>query len=184
MAQDLADMWGSIANVRWSPSRLPLTIGSSAAFYSAGTQATGSSAASAYMLLSLHRLTRNRVPITISSEYSQARNWNDSFTGSFVSNTNYSSTLSNSTSHGLYALVDWEITQRFSMQYKFDQLILDSDFTSDSYQRHGVGMKYYFASNCWTLLRYEKALTTVPSESNGTKTGALDSAWALVSISL
>jgi len=184
LAQNMANIFGVVANLRWMPLFLPLTLGISDELYSAGTQATGASGLSLYGIFSFHRLTRNHVPLTLSVEFVQAQNWNDTFSGGIVSNTTYASSLSNTISRGIYGLLDWQVTQKFSAQYKFDQLALDQSYPSDAYQRHGVGVKYYFGNNLWTLIRYEKAVAQRPGESGGLGAGATDATWALVNFSI
>ncbi len=184
LATDGADSWGGISNLRWMPSNLPLAAGVSASWYSAGQQTDAATAYSAYALLSLHRLSGNRLPATISAEYVQAKNWNDSFTGAFVNDPDYATTVGHSTSRGIYALLEWELTQCWLLQYKYDQLVLDQHFPSDAFQRHGIGMKYYFANNMWALVRFEKAYAGHPGESDGLKTGDLNAVWGLLNFSI
>jgi hypothetical protein len=184
LATDEADSWGSVANLRWIPSYLPFGVGASGSWYAGGPQTDAATALSLYAMLSVHRLSGNRVPVTVSAEFVQAKNWNDTFTGSFVGDSAYAATVSHSTSKGFYALVEWEVHRRWIVQYKFDQLVLDRDFPADAYQRHGLGLKYYFANNMWALMRFEKAYAHHPGESDGLKTGDLNAAWGLINISI
>lgn len=180
----MADLWGAIANLRLLPSRLPFMIGASGSWYGPSAQTNAATAMAFYAILSVHRLTRNLVPISLSIEFDQAKNWNDSFTASFVSDPEYASAVSASTSRGYYALLDYDLTRRLSFQYKYDQLALDRDFPADAFHRHGLGAKYYFGENMWMMIRYEKALTGHPSEQGGQKDGALDDVWGLISLSM
>ena len=184
LATDMADAWGGVANLRWMPSQLPFALGASTSWYSASQQSDAATAVSVYTLISVHRLSGNRIPVTISGEFVQAKNWNDSFTGGFVSDPAYASTVSHATSQGIYALVEYELSRRVIFQYKFDQLLLNQDFPADNYQRHGVGVKHYFGNNVWALVRFEKAIAHHPGESDGLKTGALDAVLGVLNIAL
>lgn len=127
-------------------------------------------------------MTNNLLPFSLTAEVTEAKGWNYVLNTPFINDTNYAATVANSKSRGYYTLVEWELSQRILFQYKYDHLTLDENFPEDAYDRHGAGIKTYFGNNFWGILRVEKASAGHPSEENGTKGGAQDAVWAMLSI--
>lgn len=184
LGNGMADVWGTVANLRWVPVRLPFALGVSGSYYSPSPQNNAATALSAYAVFSFHRMTNNYVPLTVTLEAVQARYWNDAYTGFLVNDSSYATSVSKSTARAFYGLAEYMLSRRLFAQYKYDQLMLDKDYPSDAYQRHGLGLKYYFGNNMWTILRFEKAYSGRPGENTGTKFGGLDDVFALVTLSI
>lgn len=183
-ASEMADIWGGTLNLRYLSAKFPISFGVSHSYYPATSIADQSTATSLYTIFSFHRMTNNRVPISLSAEIVQATNWNDSFSALFVSDPNYLTSIAKTKSRGYYFLTEWNVSEKLIFQYKFDQLELNQNFPSDSYLRHGLGFKYLHANNLWSLIRYEKAIANQPNEKYGLKIGAQDALWILMNISI
>lgn len=184
ISQALADQWGSIFNLRWLLPKWPVMIGISASQYPATALSAVAHAQTVYSVISLARWTDNRLPLSLSFEFARAKNWNPSFTPAFVSENAFAEIVASANSEGRYFLADYEVKPYLSAQYKYDELILNRTYPADAYRRHGIGFKYRLENNAWILLRLEKALPGQPAEKKGTKYGAQDMAWAVLSVSI
>lgn len=184
LANEMADVWGVIGNIRWAPISMPLFVGYSQSYYPSTSTEREANANSVYGSFSFYRLTKSKMPLSLTAEFVTAKNWNSSFTSTFVSDSTYATQVAQAYSYGLLALAQWDFSPKFAIQYKYDQLELNHDFPSDRYTRHGVGVKAYLANNVFGLLRIETAKAGHPAEAQGVKTGAQDAVWGLLNISL
>lgn len=163
-----SEQWGQILNLRYMPSFY--LLGASASNYQV-TQAPDSHAWSLYSVISLARLNNLIFPATLKLEYSQAQGFNSILNQGLVSDPNYVAAVENSTSQAILARVDWLLTNKLTLTYKFDWFTPDMDFPDDMYDRHGLGLRWYITANTNLLVRTELARATQPSEN--TKTGQL-----------
>lgn len=179
--------WSYFGNLRIMPSRGGFFLGASASFSEPdpGPNQLSKSAQSVYGAISLTRLTGAWINATILAEYAQAKNWNASFSSLLVSDTTtYAPSIASSSSEGYLTQVNWDLSPRFQLQYKYDVLMLDRDYPADAYQRHGFGFRYIFGPNMWLQARYENAFAGRPGEEAGTKTGGLNAFWSVLNVGI
>jgi hypothetical protein len=166
MQKNQAAQWVGVANLRWMWTKVGGMIGLSGEFLE-GAQpgAASSSARSIYTGWSLHRLTRDRVKLSLLAEYAEAVNLN-AIGGltRLVYDNNYKTSVANTSSRGWYVQANYDIGENWQINYKFDQATLDKNYPSDHYDRHGIGFKHFFGPNMWTMWRYEFASSSVPVE--------------------
>ncbi len=182
-----ASQWAYLGNLRFQPARGGFLFGLSAVHYDAevGVAKTSRAAQSAYAAFSLHRWTGGRVPATLLAEYAEAVNMNGTFTNTFVSDvTAYGPSVASTRSKGILGQLNYDLTAKVQLQYKFDSLILDSNFPADAYDRHGFGVKHYFGPNMWFQMRYERATSSRPGEEAGIGAGAIDAFWTVVNAAI
>jgi hypothetical protein len=181
-----SSQWTYFANFRLMPSRGGFFLGASGSFSEAdpGPGKGSKSARSIYGALSLNRWTGALLPVTILAEVAQAVNWNSSFSGNLINDTNYATSVASTSSEGYLVQLNYDFSPMFQFQYKYDILMLDREFPADAYQRHGFGFKHWFGPNMWLQARYEKASAGRPGEEMGTKTGALSAVWAVISVGI
>lgn len=182
-----ASQWGYLGNIRFQPSKGGFMLGLSALHYDAdvGAGKTSRAAQSAYGVFSIQRWTGGRVPATVLAEYAEAVNMNGTFTNTFVSDvTAYGPSVASTRSRGILGQLNYDLTPKVQLQYKFDWLVLDSNFPADAYDRHGFGVKHYFGPNMWFQMRYERATSSRPGEEAGTGAGAIDAFWTVVNAAL
>lgn len=186
LAPDKSSQWGGIINLRWtSPYRkVPLILGASG-LYINRVQNEKATAESFYFLVSLQRWTNGLVPLTFSAEYVLAWHMNqqNAHLNTMVTNPSYLQSVGQSSAEAVLGQLIWEISPRWMMIYKFDEMILDTDFRGDFYRRHGIGTKYIFGSNLIAEVRYEFAHASVPSESGNTRLAAQNALWSYVKAS-
>lgn len=179
-----ATLWGGVANLRWMPNK-PFFLGVSGSYYEEEVGKEPPVALAAYGALSFHRLTNNRFRASLLLEYAAADNWNNAaLTGMLVSNTAYANTLALTSSEGVLAQLNWDVSSRWTFTYKYDRFVPDRDFPADHYQRHGLGVRHNFLPNQWFLVRFEKTEASHPTEDQGTKIGALDAVWAVLNLGI
>jgi hypothetical protein len=179
-----ARLWGSAYNLRWMPSFLPLGLGAShASFKRKG--ADRAQATAVYGMLSVGRLTGAAVPLTVISEWAQAKNMNSGLSRyGFADSTTLSDEgIDQAWSYGQYTMVTYELTTQFDLQYKYDYMELDREFPGDAFERHGVGFRYYFGPNMFTQWRVEKASGGPETEEGKSNQGVLNAAWAYMQVS-
>jgi hypothetical protein len=184
----MADVWGGLVNVRWTPSRLPFVLGASGALYSAPqVQASNigpSDAKSIYGILSGHRLTHNRIPLTISAEWTQAKGFNSSIPATNLTDSAYAGTVAGATSQAVLVMAEYELTRRFSLIYKYDQLLLNQEFPADAYARNGFGFKHWFGNGMWASVRYDFSSSGRAGDVAGATTGDTSAAWAVLNLAM
>ena len=183
LANNKTNKWGNILNVRWlSPNNsFPVLLGMSGMWLDR-LQTDHAWADSLYTLVSLTRWTHGDVPLTLTAEFVQAQNFNvsNSHLTGFVTDQSYLQTVSTSRAQSWLAQLDWEIYRLWFVTYKFEEIILDINFPSDYYQRHGIGGKYFLSSNIFLIARYEFASASHPTEMADPKWGAQSALWAIV----
>lgn len=177
-------LWGTVLNLRWMFQDFPLALGVSGSYHNLIAGASSYAQAS-YLMLSLARLKPLNIPVDFIVEYVQARNLNSTISDDrFVSNSSYLSdpNVISADSVGWYGEVNWDLSDKFSLIYKFDLLALNKNYLDDAYTRHGAGFKYFFGPNLYTMFRYEWARAGHPIEAAATsaKQGRLSAAWALM----
>ncbi len=158
-----ANEWGSIINIRIMPSFF--MFGSSANYYKS-VQDEISHAWSIYSVVSLARLNYKYFPATLKFEYSEAKGFNSILNQGNASDPNYVNSILNARSRGLLARLDWLISEKFTLIYKFDWLTPDSDFPIDIYQRHGFGFRWNISPYTYLSFRSEIGKATHPSENS------------------
>lgn len=184
-----AAVWGSTLNLRLMTSESPVGFGLSGLHYEKVKDQDSASASAAYMMVSMDRLTWDVFKGSLLVEYVSAQGLNSNIDlARMFTDSAYLDTVKNSESRGLYALLNWEFSEVLSFCYKYDQYTPNLSFVADSYVRHGLGFKYYFGPNLFTLVRFEKAEAGHPSEQNISTTppglGASDAAWAYLQLSI
>lgn len=184
LSQGNATLWGGLLNVRIFNGALPFFLGASGAYHEHESGKKSPYAWSGYGALDLGRLTGQTLRIQVLAEYAKAKNWNDRFTALLVTDTTYASSVSESSSEGLMTQVTWDVGTKWTLNYKYDRLMLDRDFPGDIYQRHGVGAKHYIGPMMWAMFRMEFADASPPSEAQPTKMGGLNGFWAVLGIGI
>lgn len=178
-----AATWGGVLNLRFLSTSFPLGFGLSGLHYEKVKDQDSPSAGAAYLMLSLDKVTGNTIKGSLLAEYVIAQGWNSTL-NNFFTDSAYQTSVASSESEGWYAFLNWDLTEKLSFVYKYDQFTPDRKFAADSYTRHGAGFKYYFGPNLFTQIRVEKAEATHPTEDKGTETGALDATWAYLQLSI
>lgn len=69
--------------------------------------------------------------------------------------------LEKSTSLGAGAELGFELNPWWIIQYRYDRVVLDHNYSGDAFQRHGIGFKHFVTATTNVLLRYEKADSSV-----------------------
>lgn len=186
-----ATLFGTILNLRWMPARLPFALGASGSFHERkksdpSTTTTGSNpeASAFYTMLSLDRLTKSLLTGSLMLEYVLAHNTNEQISSGFFTDPSYQASVLDAQSEGWYGQLNYDLSRRWTLIYKFDYLVLNTSFRSDAYIRHGLGVRYMMGPNMMVQGRYEKAAARQPTEAAGTGLGAQDAAWALLMISI
>lgn len=182
--------WALILNLRWNPVIAPVILGTSYSRHRTLNPQIDYTpyAYSFYTGLSGHRLTHGSLPFTLLGEFQIARGWNDTNTNpslaSFIpaSDTAYQDAIKNSESLGLYLGLDYEISQRWTLQYKFENLVLDRLYTADGYIRHSAGFKWNINSNIILTSRYEIARAMRPGIQADNARAARDAFFTLLHV--
>jgi hypothetical protein len=172
--------------LRWQPESLPFFLGVSQNFEYSQIQPEPY-ATSVYGALSFFRMTHGFVPVTLLVEGVSARNWDSSAInpsmGMFFipqSDSSYQSTLAASQSLGVYSLLRYDISSRWSLIYKFDSLTPNSQYMGDAFMRSGLGFEYAYSSNGYIDVRVEKADVTRPEIASSAALSAQDDVWAML----
>jgi len=148
----------SLLNVRWTPQVLPIIFGTSA-MTSERQDTADSSAVSVYGGWSIDRMTDSKLPLTYLVEVVQAKGWNQSMSkiDFFGVDTTFKEAVKFSQSVGTFMQLSYDVTQRLSLLTKYDQLLFDTDFKADAFNRYGVGANYTLNANSVLMVRYEVA---------------------------
>ncbi len=161
-------MWGQVFNLRWTPSFFPGFIGASQNYQHSLNQ-PAPMALSLYSVVSLDRLTHQKVNGSISGEIVASKDWvnskNNPTLGTFFipsADTLYADATSASHSLGYFVQAKYDLSNRWSLIYKYDYLLLDSAYHGDGFARHGLGFEYFINSNVILDARVEKALVGRP----------------------
>lgn len=177
-----AERWGSVLNLRYMIG--PVFVGASGSYHEHKERRESRSAGSLYSIISVSRMTDDRVPLSIRLEHVRAQNWGQRLGQGLISDQNYVSTLQRSQAHAWLGWLDWTFSERLSATYKFEWLTPDRDFPSDYYLRHGLGLEYRVAPATRVMVRHEFAKATHPSEFGSTAMGGEDATYGVLIISL
>jgi hypothetical protein len=154
--------YAAFANVRHVVPMVPMTVGAS---YQTNQRSEGLNdpwAWSVYQVLSLNKLTRYWFNGAVLLEYQRAKYWNDSTINPDV-NQRISSTVigsglvARSESEGWFGQLNWDLSPKWTVMYRYDHLVFDKDFSGDAFRRHGVGFRWFMAGNLNLMTRYEFA---------------------------
>lgn len=164
--------WAEIFNARWSPSNLPLFLGVSQT-YQRLINSPQPSAYSLYAAVSGDRLTNGKLTATVLGEMVVAKNWNNpnlnNSLGSFFTTgglSSYQAAVASARSRGFYLKATYDISPKWNLFYKYDDLLMDTDFSGDGFARHGFGSEVFLNSNLILNFRYEKAVTGLSEASS------------------
>ncbi len=163
-----ANEWGSIFNIRIMPSFF--LLGSSLSYYRTELSEI-SHAWSMYSVISMARLNYKLFPATLKLEYAESKGFNSILNQGNASDPNYVTSILTSRSQGLLVRLDWWITNKFTLIYKYDWLTPDSDYPIDIYERHGLGFRWNVSPYTYLSFRSEIGRATHPSEKS--KSGQL-----------
>lgn len=182
LQQGQAERMGSVLNIRWMPGSI--MFGASGSYNEHDPIGESTKAVSLYSILSIGRWTNDRIPVFVHVEHSRAKNWNNNLGRGFANSTDYVTSIAQSESHGWLALVEWALTNRLNLIYKYDLLQPDRDYPADLYERHGLGVRWVFGPNAIVQLRTEFARATHPSENASTAIGGQNATFAILQLSL
>jgi len=180
LAQNGAGQWGSVVNLRWMPGAA--FIGTSYSYHRHDPREDSRHALSFYSVVSIARMTEDRVPLTIEVEHVRTWNWGGNLSRGFVNDQGYAASLSHTQADGWYALLRWDFSQRFALLYKFDWLTPDRSFPADYYQRYGLGIRYWLGPGVELQVRGELARATPTSEKDSHSIGAENASFALLTV--
>jgi len=134
-------LWGSILNVRALFASWGWMFGASASYYN---NEKSSSALSIYQNLSVGNLTKGLLPGNLITEAVLARQMNSRLPTQFVSELKFKSQVEEADSIGYKVQWNYNIQPMWKLILKYDHLIPDREYASDSYQRYGVGLRHFF----------------------------------------
>ncbi len=163
-----ANEWGSIFNIRIMPSFF--LLGSSLSYYRSDPIDVSHSW-SMYSVISLARLNYKFFPATLKLEYTEAKGFNSILNQGNASDPNYVNSILNARSKGFLVRLDWLITNKLTLIYKYDWLTPDSDYPIDIYERHGLGVRWNVSPYTYLSFRSEIGNASHPSENS--KSGQL-----------
>ncbi|MGZ3722694.1 MAG: hypothetical protein ACXVA9_07190 [Bdellovibrionales bacterium] len=181
IAQNGAGRWGTVLNLRYMPG--PAMFGASYSYHRHDPKSESRTAASFYTVVSVARWSDGKIPLTVELEHVRATNWGGNLGRGFINDPGYAASLTSTQSYGYLAQVIWDLSHKFSWIYKFDWLVPDQNFPSDFYQRHGLGLRYWFGPNAWLQVRTEVARASPPSEVGGQSLGAQNASFAILQLS-
>lgn len=174
---------GGVVNVRWAPRFLPFYFGVSANYYNID-QKPDPNADTAYVAVSLDRLTNSLIKGSFLLESARARYFNTTDSNSQVptyfigSDSAYQAAVDGSTSEGLYALLNIDVSPRTTLIYKYDSISLDHSYDGDAFERHGFGVKRSLTRQTSVSARYEYAQVGREGVSDSLRS-AQNAFWAL-----
>ncbi|MCB0343151.1 MAG: hypothetical protein H6626_03700 [Pseudobdellovibrionaceae bacterium] len=177
---------GTSLNVRWGQPSLPGYVGASSSYFTVpGYKEL--KAYSAYGVLSLDRLTDSLFRGALLFEHVVTENWNQDKLGfltnastRLVTDTAFKTAVQDKQSAGWYAQLNWDLTQKWAMIFKYDFLALDKENTGDGFHRRGLGFKHYANSNLNILARAEWAEVGAPSLDKSNAPAAHPSYWLVM----
>ncbi len=156
--------WGQFLNLRLNIPKLPLILGASYAKHAALKSVTASNnkdpkSFSIYGAFNFGAYV-SFVPLVVTFEHHESKNWNEDsiFAARYIDPSNgYQSSVLNSTSKGQLIRFDFSVNEKLILMYKYDSLLLNKDFSGDTYVRSGFGFRYVMGPNMILDGRYEKA---------------------------
>ncbi len=177
-----ANRWGTVLNVRYMPG--PVMLGTSFSYHDHEPARESRQAASLYALLSVGRWTNDRIPAEFRFEHVTAKNWGANLGQGFAKDPAYVTSLKTSRSEGWLMSMNYRLSERFSLIYKYDLLTPDKKFASDFYQRHGFGFWWSVGPNVVVQARTELAQATHPSEAGSTGEAGQNASFLILQLSL
>lgn len=184
-----ANDWGNIVNLRYAPAWLPMFLGMSYANYSASTDSgnlnnSNPESMSAYTVVAMQRLF-SWLPLSLIYEYQQSKNWNEdsAFIG-YLGAGAYKTTVVNSESVGQLFRADYQLTEKFNLVYQYDSLLLNRDFTGDTFVRQGLGFRWVIGPNMLLNLRQETALGGSNTESSLDSRAKQKAFWVVLQVGI
>lgn len=164
--------WASFAHIRHQVGAIPLHIGLSGALAGTSSAKENLTAASLYGVLTLDQYTAPLFHGNIQMEAVTASGWNNSAFGTtsgdgigyFIPSTatTWQTALTDSRSLGITTLVAWDLNRRWSLQYKRELFVPDTNFNGDYFYRNGGGFKYFFGATGSVTIRYDRGEVTRP----------------------
>jgi len=177
-----AERFGGVVNLRWMPG--PVMFGASGSYYEHEMRSESTKAVSVYGILSIGRWTNDRIPVFVHVEHTEAWGLDSRLGQGFANDPNYVAALGLSESLGWLTLVEWAITPRFNLIYKYDRLQPNASYVADYYDRHGFGFRWDIGPNVIVQFRSEFANATHPSEADSSAIAAQDATFAILQLSL
>ncbi|MCM2282341.1 MAG: hypothetical protein NDI61_10915 [Bdellovibrionaceae bacterium] len=185
LGDEQGDLWGHILNLRIAPAQWPVMFGTSASQHDrAGVNKKDPWASTVYGLVSLDRLSKGWLRGSALVEYTRAQHWNENLSTYRFMEQNYITAVAEHVSEGIWAQLTLDLSQRLALIYKYDSLIVSKDFPADAFDRHGVGVRWYWGPNGILTARYEDARARAPGEAASTNVGATDAYWFLLQLTI
>lgn len=184
-AAERATTWGGVVNLRWAPeSKFVPVLGVSYSYYDKKeAELKEASAGAVYSIFPLSNFTGGLIDGSLSVEYSEAQQMNNGYIKGFFDPALMTANV-DSRSKAWLAQLDYNLTDRFILTYKFDDFTPSKDFSSDYYSRHGFGFSYYFGPNMLIKSRYETTKVKHSNKSTDGSRGALEGFWAMLQLSI
>lgn len=164
--------WATFAHIRHQVGSIPLQIGLSEAITGTTSAKENITATSLYGVFALDQYTAPVFQGNIQIEAVTAHGWNNSAYGTtagdgigyFIPSTAsaWQTALTDSSSMGLSTLVNWDLNRRWTLQYKHEQFVPDTNFSGDYFYRNGGGFKYFFGASGSVTVRYDRGEVTRP----------------------
>ncbi|MCK6597786.1 MAG: hypothetical protein L6Q37_05430 [Bdellovibrionaceae bacterium] len=156
-----------VLNLRYKPGTHPGFFGLSALNYSSQTLSSSLEAYSIYNVVSFEKYFGK--PVNWQIEFTYAKGFTNpdvnAYMGRFfipATDTTWMETLKEAKSYGFYSLWNYELTPRWILQYKFDQLVPDNRYQADLFSRNSAGAKWFLNSNMDLNFRLEQSNSTRP----------------------
>jgi hypothetical protein len=164
------DSWATFANFRHQIGGLPWHLGASYAVEGTTAAPSNLTATSLNSVFSFARYGGRHFRINLQAEAVWASGWDNStfVTTSgdgisyFVPSTAaaWQTALTNANSFGYYALINWDLSRHWVLQFKEEQFTPDNGYQGDSFNRFGEGVRYYVNANANIILRHDYGYTT------------------------
>lgn len=159
--------YGVTLNLRYRPGNHPGYFGVSALSQNSQTLPSSLEAYSIYNVISFENIFKKTINWQI--EFVYAKGFTNptvnSYMGRFfipADDTAWNDTLKDAKSYGFYSLLNYELSSKWLLLYKYDQLVPDTRFTADSFSRNSAGAKYFLNSNMDVNFRIEQSNSTRP----------------------
>ena len=177
-----AERYGGLINVRYMPGAV--LVGASGEWFDRDPRRTSRQAGSLYSILSIGRMTNERIPLSIRIEHARAQNWNDHLGRGFLNDPAYVTSIKTSQSHGWLAFLEYDISAKLKAIYKYDRLTPDRDYPTDTTDRHGFGLEYQIGPNVWIRARTEFARSNIPAEKGSIAEDGQDATWTFLHLEI
>lgn len=175
LGTDQSSQWGTLVNARWL--RRPWMFGASAAYYD---PAAGQLERRAWTLYA--GAVWNRW--LVMAERAEARGFNSGLARGFVASNAFADAVSGAESTGWLGWLEYSVSDRLALIYKYDLLTPDRSFPADLYERHGLGARWALGPNVLLQVRAERARATPPSEATGVSLGNQHAFFSVLQVAL